>query len=55
MFFIDISILKGRIKILTENEKLQDFKVFEYLNILKSTLSEKNLPKLHIKRLYILE
>lgn len=38
MFFIDIFVLKGRIKILTENEKLQDFKVFEYLNMLKSTL-----------------
>ena len=38
MFCIDIYILKGRIKILTENGKLQDFKVFEYLNMLKSTL-----------------
>ena len=38
MFFIDISILRGRIKILTENEKLQDFKVFEYLKMLKLIL-----------------
>lgn len=35
MFCIEIPILKGRIEILTENEKLQDFKVFEYLKMLK--------------------